>query len=175
MEVSAAPPRRHCPPQCQLGAEGTETGLPRNILEGGAFLLEKGSLAAANWRSSFDGWPPRTKEDRPVERRQSLRPLRPRPLPLSVSYWRIFQCVFNEEEGERNAASTNPGPGQVSAGGRIGQNTVPECTGTFWSLWFSRAVLPLLLKVPWLVTKKKKKKSRLRFHFKWRGGGFFMG
>lgn len=67
-------------------------------------------------------------------------PLETTPLPLIVSHWRIFPSVF-DEEGELTAAFTNPGPGKASAGERIGQNIVPECTGSFHSVPFSRVVL----------------------------------
>ena len=67
-------------------------------------------------------------------------PLETTPLPLSVSHWRISPSVF-DEEGELTAAFTNPGPGQASAGKRIGRNIVPECTGSFHSVPFSRVVL----------------------------------
>lgn len=69
MEVSAAPPRRHCPPQSQLGAEGAAPDCPSNILEGGAFPSREGEgeIFAPDWFSSFDGWPQRSKEGWSVE------------------------------------------------------------------------------------------------------------
>lgn len=58
-------------------------------------------------------------------------PLETTPLPLSVSHWRIFPSVF-DEEGELTAAFTSR-RSKASAGKRIGQNIVPECTGFSFS------------------------------------------
>ena len=155
--VSAAPPRRSCPSPGQFGAEGAAPGRPSNILEGGAFSLrwegEVGSISPLIGVSLLmDGscCPKRAgawREDvRPISTRFSLSPksnsppLETTPLPLSVSHWRISPSVF-DEEGALNAAFTNPGPGKASVGRRIGQNIVPECTGSFHSVPFSRVVL----------------------------------
>ena len=114
-----------------------------------------GSISPANWCKSFDGWLPLSKEGWSVEGRcpanqhtfflipppeSNSPPLETTPLPLSVSHWRISPSVFDEEE-ELTAAFTNPGPGKASAGKRIGRNIVPECTGSFHSVPFSRVVL----------------------------------
>lgn len=77
---------------------------------------------------------------------QVLRPLKPHPLPLRVSHWRISPSLFNEEEGQLNAARTNPVPAKASAGRRFGWNIIPEGTGSFCSIRFSSVVLPSLSK-----------------------------
>lgn len=102
---------------------------------------------------------------------QILRLLRPRPLPLSVSHWRISQSVFNEEEGELNAARTNPFPGKVSAGSRLARISFQNVLEVFVSCGLVEWFCPLFLKIRWLVTKKSK---ALIFYCSWRGGGFFV-
>lgn len=64
VEVSAAPPRRHCPPQSQLRAEGAAPDCLSNILKGGAFRGREGEgkMFAPDWCSSFDGWHQPSKE-----------------------------------------------------------------------------------------------------------------
>lgn len=73
VEVSTAPPRRHCPPRGLLGAEGAAPGLLSNILEGGVFSLRweghMGGIFAADWCKSYDRWLLLSKEGWSVEGR----------------------------------------------------------------------------------------------------------
>lgn len=74
--------------------------------------------------------------------------------------------------GDRTERCRQPVQAKVSSGSRIGQNIIPECTGSFCSLRFSRVVRPPLCKNT--VSSYKTQSKALIFHYALRGGEFSM-
>lgn len=110
----------------------------------------------------WEGRSPANQHTLPIFLGQILRPLKPRPLPLIVSHWRISLSVFNEEEVELNAARTLS-PAQVSSSSRIGQDIIPEWTGSFCFCGLVELFGLLFVKIQWPIYKTQSK--ALVFHY----------
>lgn len=104
----------------------------------------------------WEGGSPANQHTLPIIRRQILRPLKPRPLPLSVSHWRISESVFNEEEIELNVAGSLSRLRSLLAAG-LARISFQNVLGVFVPCGLVELFGLLFVKIQCLVTKHKVK------------------